>query len=233
MAKTDPHSLYGYSFLIRNILRGGGPSADDDSYSLRLIGEEILTQAAFVRQAELYDLFNRGLQPDVTQMVVSELTLEDYEGIEMVDQPVVLRKATLPQTLVWGSNPAVFGLMTRPEKPGWGVKKSAYEAIRSAKGRMMVPGYPAGWFDRLTLNVALPLPWSGVDKIYARFIPSRVNINARGEVMDREREALTINETQWAKIKPLVLQGIQGMVATSQNRDTRNDGKDTVTQQGS
>lgn len=223
---ANKYSLYGRAFQIRNLLRGGGPSVDDDRYSLRLIGEEILTQGAVVRQAELFDLDNRGYTPDPSQMVTALLSLKDYSGIPITGKPVVIREADLPSALQWRGNPAIFGLTTRPDEPGWAVKNSAWDAVASAIKKPYIPARPAGWLESGKLAVALPLDWSMVQELYVRFIPAAININALGQVMNPETETLTITELQWGKIEPLVLQALNPMLQTMANRDTRNNGKD-------
>ena len=223
---TLEKSLYGYAQRIRNLLRGGGPSVDDDAYSIRLIAAEILSQAAAVRQAELYDLDNRGLTPDASQPVTAKLTLTDYVGAATPSKAVRLAQVNLPQALTWRGNPAVFGFKARVEAPGYSVGTSSDWAIRVATKRPYMPPKPAGWFESKALAFAFPLDYAGIKELYVTFIPAAINIRSDGLKMDEELEELTLTEQQWAKVEPLVLQSLNPMLQTTTNRDNTNQGKD-------
>ncbi len=227
---TNPHSLYGRAILIRLLLRGSGPAVAGDGYSLRLIADAILSQSAAVRQNELLEAEVRGTAPDASQMVTVKLTLGPYKGIAVADEvPVTLKQADLPTALTWKGRSAIFGLTTRPELPGWPVKETSAEAIRTAIRSPYLPARPAGWPESDALAVALPLTWSGIGELYARYIPSAINIGPDGNLLDVEQGVLSLTDAQWAKIERLVLAALNPMIQTTTNKDTHNDGHDDST----
>ncbi|HEY0109997.1 MAG TPA: hypothetical protein VGB67_10245 [Fibrella sp.] len=219
-------SLYGLSFYVRNLLRGG-ISTDDDSFPLSMLQESIVTVSAELIDQELDARYLRGKPYDLDLLVKGQLKFvpEDVE----TESPVVYLRSARPRTAQWFGNPAVKYVKSRRSPAEWGYAESEIDALGKAVAAAYQPARPAYWFEGEDVRAVLPLKMGLIREAEMLFIPARLDTRADGTKLDLYEDPFPLPARLWEKVWTTVFQRAGGMlIKTQTNRDEVNNGADVT-----